>query len=111
MQTETGADAGKRRGVATGLGPSSTVFKSGATVGTGNPMGEGMNGLESMGCAIFLTTDLKHPFENFTQHCTVTSDALGTPPFAAFALGVLSAFACNGLFADAADLVENGMAT
>ena len=98
MQTETGADAGKRRGVATGLGPSSTVFKSGATVGTGNPMGEGMNGLESMVCVRFST-----------QHGTVTSDALGTP-FAAFALGVLSAFACNGLFAEAADLNEKGMA-
>lgn len=53
----------------------------------------------------FFKTDLEHPFENFTQHGTVTSDALGTP-FAAFALGVLSAFACNGLFAEAADLVE-----
>ena len=48
-------------------------------------------------------------FFNFTQHGTVTSDALGTP-FAAFALGALSAFACTGLFADAADLVEKGMA-
>ena len=56
-----------------------------------------MSVLGFMGCAIF------------HQHGTVTSDALGTP-FAAFALGVLSAFACNGLFAEAADLVEKGMA-
>ena len=48
--------------------------------------------------------------ESFAQAGTVTSDALGTP-FATFAPdGAAAAVAWIGLFADAADLVENGMA-
>ena len=48
--------------------------------------------------------------ESFALVGTVTSDALGRP-FATFAPGgAAAAVAWIGLFAEAADLVENGMA-
>ena len=54
---------------------------------------------------------LKSNVESFALAGTVTSDALGTPPFATFAPGgAAAAVAWIGLFAEAADLVEKGMA-
>jgi hypothetical protein len=54
--------------------------------------------------------NLKSNVESFALAGTVTSDALGTP-FATFAPGgAVAAVAWIGLFAEAADLVEKGMA-
>ena len=113
MQTETGADAGRRRGVASGLGPSSTSWRNrggyaaypmhGATVELGTSwarFGAGSHGAGS----------LKSNVVGFALAGTVTSDALGMP-FATFAPGgAAAAVAWIGLFAEAADLVEKGMA-